>query len=243
MLAILAADGQPMASAGHDPAERHGPGRGRDDSRRVRDTIRVPTRVRHSLETLPFLAGSDYESSRTHQFSWCRGGARVVEVSLMGRTRSAFRMVNQVALVSGMSWPWPSASRAATAPAARSRPAAKPGSAKARGECGVPGNRRLRASHSGSKSQAKMVSTIEGDRMTVVSPPSSLTQADRVEPVPLRRDRQGSRHRLRPLLGDDRGEVLPHGQRLGRGDLRLRQRRPARPLFRHRARSCRWAPP
>ncbi len=58
--------------------------------------------------------------------------------------------------------------------------------------------------------------------------------ANRAEPIPLRRDRQGRRHRLRPLLGHDRGEVLPHRPRIGRGRLRLRQRRQARPLFRHR---------
>ena len=51
-------------------------------------------------------------------------------------------------------------------------------------------------------------------------------QADGIEPVPLCRGLQGIRHRLRPLLGNDRRQVLPHGQRFGRGDLRRRQRRP-----------------
>ena len=58
--------------------------------------------------------------------------------------------------------------------------------------------------------------------------------ADRAEPVPVHRDRPRGRDRLRPRLGDDRGEALPDHQRLGRGRLRLRQRRPARPLLRHR---------
>ena len=59
-------------------------------------------------------------------------------------------------------------------------------------------------------------------------------EANGAEPVPLRRDRPASRDRLRPLLGDDRGQALPDRQRLGRGHLRLRQRRQARPLLRHR---------
>ena len=59
-------------------------------------------------------------------------------------------------------------------------------------------------------------------------------QADRAEPVPVRRDRPGGRDRLRPRLGDDRGQALPDRQRLGRRDLRLRRRRQARPLLRHR---------
>ena len=44
-----------------------------------------------------------------------------------------------------------------------------------------------------SKSQAKVVSTIEGDRMTVVGPVDRPDQADRIEPVSVRGDRQGMR--------------------------------------------------
>ena len=73
--------------------------------------------------------------------------------------------------------------------------------------------------------------------------PGRDEQADRVEPVPLRRDRQGGRDRLRPLLGHDRGEALPDRQRLGGRRVRLRQRRPARHLLRHRDAPARWAPP
>jgi len=58
------------------------------------------------------------------------------------------------------------------------RPRSAPGDAKAAGK--LPG---LDAS-SGSKSQAKAVSTIEGDRMTVVSAPVVLTK--QTEPNPFR---------------------------------------------------------
>ncbi len=64
--------------------------------------------------------------------------------------------------------------------------------------------------------------------------PGGDEQADRVEPVPLRRDRQGGRDRFHALLGHDRGEALPDRQRLGGRRVRLRQRRPARHLFRQR---------
>ena len=48
----------------------------------------------------------------------------------------------------------------------------------------------------------------------------------------IHRDRPAGRHRIRPRLGDDRGQALPHRVRLRGGDVRLRQRRPARPLLR-----------
>ena len=52
--------------------------------------------------------------------------------------------------------------------------------------------------------------------------------------VSIHRDRAASRHRLRALFGDDRGQTLSHRERIGGGHLRLRQRRQARPLLRHR---------
>ena len=46
-------------------------------------------------------------------------------------------------------------------------------------------------------------------------------QTDHVESVPICRDRPGSRHRFRALFRHDRGEALPHRQRLGSGRVRL----------------------
>ena len=88
----------------------------------------------------------------------------------------------------------------------------------------------------GQAGQAGRGEVRDGDRggPADVVRPGGDEQADRVEPVPLRRDRQGGRDRLRPLLGHDRGEALPDRQRLGGRRLRLRQRRPARHLLRHR---------
>ena len=83
------------------------------------------------------------------------------------------------------------------------------------------------------KSQAKVVSQIEGDRLTVVAP-VVLSKQTESSPFRFAEDRQGGGHRLRAFLGHDRGEALPHGQRLGRRGLRLRQRWTARHLFRDR---------
>ncbi len=44
---------------------------------------------------------------------------------------------------------------------------------------------------------------------------------------------QESRHRFRPCFGDDRGQALPDRLRVRGGDVRLRRRRQARPVFRN----------
>ncbi len=51
--------------------------------------------------------------------------------------------------------------------------------------------------------------------------------------LPIHRGRPGERHRFRPRFGHDRGQALPHGLRVRGGDVRLRQRWQARPLFRN----------
>ena len=73
----------------------------------------------------------------------------------------------------------------------------------------------------GQPDPSKMVSTIAGDRMSVIPSTVVLSKQTHVEPVPFRRDRQGSGHRFRALFGHDRREALPDRQRLGRGRLRL----------------------
>ena len=78
---------------------------------------------------------------------------------------------------------------------------------------------------------------IVGNRMVDdvdVEEPDLLSEQTEPSPFRFAEIARRGRHRLRPLLRDDRGQALPHRQRLGRRLLRLRQRRQARRLLRHR---------
>ncbi len=86
---------------------------------------------------------------------------------------------------------------------------------------------------SGKQAEGKAASQIAGDRIQSFAP---IVMSKQTESSPFRfaEIAKEAGHRLRPLLRDDRGEALPHRQRLGGRRLRLRQRRPARHLLRHR---------